>query len=407
MKICIHRGSDQIGGSCVELEHGGSRIVIDLGLPLDAVGPSADLLPPVAGLTQPSSSLLGIIISHPHQDHYGLLACVHGSIPIAMGAAGRRILKAAAPFMPGALPQLGTLELADRVPLDLGPFRITPYLVDHSAYDAYALLIEAGGKRVFYSGDFRAHGRKSAMFEKLLAYPPAFIDCLLLEGTSLSRLDKNAQFETEAALENRFVDAFKRIKGMPLVFAAGQNIDRIVTVYRACKRSNRRMVVDLYTAEVLAATENQRLPQGSWQGINVIIPPSQSAQADKIENLRERHRCIKWSTLRDLSSQSVLLCRQSVLDTLVRSDMVAGAEILYSMWDGYLEDGKLTAKLEALGLPLTHLHTSGHADIPTLKRLAEALRPAALTPIHSQHPGRYADLFSNVASHADGEWWSI
>lgn len=407
MKICIHRGSHQIGGSCVELEHDGARIVIDLGLPLDADGPSPDLLPPVAGLTSPSTDLLGIVISHPHQDHYGLLSCVHESIPIAMGAAGRRILKAAAPFMPGSLPNVGTLELADNVPLELGPFRITPFLVDHSAYDAYALLIEAGGKRIFYSGDFRAHGRKSALFEKLVAHPPEAVDCLLLEGTSLSRLDENARFETEASLESGFVAAFKRIKGMPLVFASGQNIDRIVTVYRACKRSNRRMVVDLYTAEVLAATGNMRLPQGSWQGINVIIPGSQSAQASKIDDLKERHRCIRWSTLRDLASQSVLLCRQSMLDRLIAANVVDDAEIIYSMWEGYLEDGKLKAKLETIGMPLTHLHTSGHADIPTLKRLADALRPASLTPIHSQHPERYSELFQKVIPHADGEWWAI
>ncbi len=51
MKICIHRGSHQIGGSCVEIEHEGTRILIDFGLPLDADVASPDLLPPVMGLT--------------------------------------------------------------------------------------------------------------------------------------------------------------------------------------------------------------------------------------------------------------------------------------------------------------------------------------------------------------------
>ncbi len=72
--------------------------------------------------------------------------------------------------------------MQDRVPFDLGPFRVTPFLVDHSAYDAYALLVEADGRRLFYSGDFRAHGRKAALLEKLVAAPPAGIDALLLEG---------------------------------------------------------------------------------------------------------------------------------------------------------------------------------------------------------------------------------
>ena len=52
--------------------------------------------------------------------------------------------------------------LADRKPFELRPFTITPFLVDHSAFDAYALLVEAGGRRLFYSGDLRGHGRNAA-----------------------------------------------------------------------------------------------------------------------------------------------------------------------------------------------------------------------------------------------------
>ena len=52
--------------------------------------------------------------------------------------------------------------------LDVGPFRITPFLIDHSAFDSYALEIQSDGKRCFYSGDPRGHGRKAALFERLL-----------------------------------------------------------------------------------------------------------------------------------------------------------------------------------------------------------------------------------------------
>ena len=186
MKICIHRGTQEIGGTCVEIAHDGSRIAIDLGLPLHAETNGPEWLPPVAGLTQPADDFLGIVISHPHQDHYGLLAHVHETVPIAMGQAARRILTAASRFVPGPTVQLGNLELRDRRLLSLGPFSITPFMVDHSAYDAYSLLIEAGGQRVFYSGDFRGHGRKAALFERLVAAPPTAIDCLMLEGTSIA-----------------------------------------------------------------------------------------------------------------------------------------------------------------------------------------------------------------------------
>jgi ribonuclease J len=51
-------------------------------------------------------------------------------------------------------------------------FAVTPYLIDHSGFDAVAYLIEADGKRLFYSSDFRGHGRKSMLFDLMLANPP-------------------------------------------------------------------------------------------------------------------------------------------------------------------------------------------------------------------------------------------
>ena len=75
--------------------------------------------------------------------------------------------------------------LRDLQPIAVGPFRITPLLVDHSAYDAYALLIEARGKRLLYTGDLRAHGRKASLFERLVKQPPQEIDVMLMEGTSI------------------------------------------------------------------------------------------------------------------------------------------------------------------------------------------------------------------------------
>ena len=61
--------------------------------------------------------------------------------------------------------------------MNLGPFLITPFLVDHFAYDAYALLIEADGKRLLYSGDLRMHQQKAQLMDKLMAFGPKDVDC--------------------------------------------------------------------------------------------------------------------------------------------------------------------------------------------------------------------------------------
>lgn len=94
MQICIHRGSRQIGGSCVELESGGKRLLIDLGLPLDAESNDMKYLPGVPGLDGSDPTLLGILISHPHLDHCGLLSHISRDVPIGMGPSARSILEA-------------------------------------------------------------------------------------------------------------------------------------------------------------------------------------------------------------------------------------------------------------------------------------------------------------------------
>jgi ribonuclease J len=72
MRLRIHRGASEIGGSCVEVEHDGKRGLIDLGLPLDTKAHGVPL-PAVKGLEKPDPGFLGIILSHPHQDHWGLV----------------------------------------------------------------------------------------------------------------------------------------------------------------------------------------------------------------------------------------------------------------------------------------------------------------------------------------------
>jgi ribonuclease J len=182
MKARIVRGSDQIGGSCLELEAAGHRLVIDLGLPLDGAPHPTSL--PAVDLDAPGLS--AVVIPHSHPDHYGLLEFLPESVPIYMGEATASILREASFYTPLGLRRPVNKFLADRTPIGIGPFEVTPYLVDHSAFDAYALLVEADGGRLLYSGDLRLHGRKSKAMKALIATPPPDLDVLVLEGTALS-----------------------------------------------------------------------------------------------------------------------------------------------------------------------------------------------------------------------------
>lgn len=408
MRVCIHRGADQIGGSCVELEQDGIRLVLDLGLPLDGDGEDSALLPAFGGV------LAAVVISHPHMDHYGLLRHLPCPVPVCMGAAARRIITAAAPFTGQALPCLEGPDLEHHRPIQIGPFTITPHLVDHSAFDAYALEVEAGGKRLFYSGDFRAHGRKSKLMDALVAHPPKDIEVLLMEGSSLSRLEEDQIFPTEAELEAAFVEQFQATSGLALVYASAQNIDRVVTLYRACKRADRTLIIDLYTAAILEATGSSKIPQSFWPHMALFVPQRQRVQILKNASFdllkkHAQHR-IYADGLRGMAHQAVLLFRPLHMRDLEASGVLEGATFAYSQWQGYLEESSSAywqGWLRQHGIPTRYIHTSGHASPSDLRRFANALAPKRLVPIHSFAPEKYPRQFENVISFPDGEWWEV
>lgn len=411
--LCIHRGARQIGGTCVEMTCSRNRLVLDLGLPLDSAFDDTPL-PNVPGLDAASDDLLGILISHPHQDHYGLAAKAHEDIPVIMGAGARRILEAARFFFTDTPSFRRSVVLEDRRPVRLGPFTVTPYLADHSAYDAYALQIDAGGRRIFYSGDFRAHGRKGRLFERLIQSPPPDIDVLLMEGSTIGRTGIDAVYPTEDQLEAAFQRRFESATGVSLVWTSAQNIDRLVTLYRACRHTGKKFVADLYTAHILQSIGNGRLPQPGWRDFYVYVPQRfriMIKERGLFDYIRRFAGCRVYpERLARWGAEAVMLFRPSMAWELDRFGCLDNAQLIYSLWSGYLREERLTwfkPWLDERGIPLHHRHTSGHAAVADLQRFAAALNPRALVPIHSFEPEAYPDLFDNVEPHGDGERWTI
>lgn len=414
MKVCIRRGAKQIGGTCIEIESQGKRLVLDIGQPLDC--PDADMaeMPDVQGFETADQSLLGIVLSHPHQDHYGLAFRVPSSTTFLMGEATKRILAAAAVFTPSSGTFEHVMHLVNNETIEIGPFMITPYLMDHSAYDSYAFLIEADGKRIFYTGDLRGHGRKANLFERLVAHPPQDVDVLLMEGTTIGRQDMEEGFPREKDIEQDLVQIFRDTPGMPLVWCSGQNIDRLVTVFRSAKRSGRQVIFDMYTAHILRATNNPRLPQAYWKEFRVFLPIYQKLriihqQQLEVSNLYANDR-IYPEKLAEVASHSVMLFRPSMQIDVERSRCLNGTCLVYSMWDGYRKEEKqkgFLAWLQEHNIPLYKCHTSGHASLRDLIRLREAFASAVVVPVHCEEPEMLTKTFDRVVRHANNEWWNV
>jgi len=414
MLLLIHRGARQIGGSCVELEHKDSTILLDLGLPLDNDfndDPEKCLPQPLfEQIRRGNKKIDAVILSHAHLDHYGLADMLPKEVPVYCGKASAELVAITGRAVTQKNKPLKLQSFDTGKTFQIDHFSVTPYLMDHSAFDAYGFLVSAGGKSVFYTGDFRGHGRKRKLFDRLTKNPPK-VNALIMEGTFVG--DRSNELTvTEDELEDMFVKVIEKTPGIVLVTSSSQNVDRIVTIFKATKRTGRKFIIDFYTAEILERLKSfARLPQPSWREIRVSYPQFSARRFEKLglKDILDKHRPngIRWTRINEIESQAVMLIRSGFLWDLKKFLDLKNASWIYSMWPGYFERSKplrnLKAFLEEKNAHYEYLHTSGHAKLADLKRLTDAMAPEMVIPIHTFHAKRFKDFFPDVRMVDDGE----
>lgn len=411
VSLTIHRSAHSIGGNCIELATGdGHRLILDMGRPLDAPREAGGLLPTTLDVTRP---VAGVLISHPHLDHYGLLQDLPAAWPVWCGEAAAQLMRMTTGLFGEPMPvhyrswQHGQVS-------QVGPFAITPYLTDHSAFDAYMLQIDVAGKRLFYTGDFRVHGRKASLVNRLMANPPPNIDVLLMEGTNLGT-DKPTRDET--ALESLFVALFSETAGRVFVNWSAQNIDRTVTLYRACRKTRRVLVIDLYTADVLETLARfGRIPQPDWQAIKVVVSANlankyrQEGKGEFVERMAGNGLAVRH--LQEHRKRWVIMTRPALVREFQKHGVSPDQQDswCWSNWSGYLAEPPglaLRAWFAAAGATARHIHTSGHASPADLRAFAMALNPATLVPIHGLAWDADTAGFPPITRLTDGEGYCL
>lgn len=373
------------------------------------------VLPKVKGLYFDSSEKpLALIITHAHLDHYGLAGQVQKDIPVHVSIGTRDLFDVSRIFLPRPVVFENVNILPKKKPVTFGPFSVTAYPVDHSAPDSMALLIEAEGKRVFYSGDLRSHGRKGYLFEELVKNAPMDIDCLLLEGTMIDRIKQ--EFEDESAVEDALADVLRSKSNLALLFCSSQNLDRIVSAFRAVKKTDSILVIDLYTAFVLDKLQSisNNLPQYHWPEVRVKYWKSHAdslAKAGLEQFLFDVNpRKIQIEEIVEKRSKILMLAKANRLLGKVTEQLpdLNGLELIWSMWSGYLTGDDVVSRFSADSrVPIRQIHTGGHATADDLARLAAAIKPKVLVPVHTFAPDRFTEIADNVVVAKDGESFSI
>lgn len=371
----ILRGKDRIGENLIELTYGDTKILVELGKALDGGEQNSDLEKSVL-----KTKYNAVVVSHYHADHAGLIE-YKKDCPIFIGKGAYSILAAINEYHGRAIANNVT-TYANGKSFTVGGIKITPYLCDHSAFDSYMLLFEAGGKSILYTGDFRFHGRKDK--EKLLSALPKSVDVLICEGTNIG---SEKPCFTERELEDKLVDIMRKNDKPVFVLQSGTNIDRLVSVYRAAKRSGRILYEDDYTA-LIASAAGGKIPRPDvFDDVYAYTPCSLNGKRKdmffEVENKRGLRAIAR-------NRKFVMIVRSSMcgfMNKLYNSSLyIPGSTLVYSMWSGYKQE-KRTAKFLAcvtdMFIDIVDLHTSGHASTEDIDLLKQTVIADEYVTVHT------------------------
>lgn len=380
MKLCIHRGTHQIGGIAAEISTASTRILIDMGdeLSLDPNFVSAPL--DIPGVTDGNGHCDAVLFTHYHGDHTGQMLRIRPEIPIYAGALAKDIMRLSAERggqkNEALCRRIETIQtFSPGKPFLIGDIQITPFCIDHSACDSYLFLIEADGKRLLYTGDFRLHGVRGNVMDKILERRVGTVDVVVTEGTTVSRSEHEAV--TEWGLQKR-VKAYLRQYKYVFVLCAATNLDRVFALARAVPRG-KYCICDDYQ-KMLVETVSKH-----WSGISSFY------EMPKLLSFKH-HPPARFAELGGL----MFVRANSKFGAIICQYDPAQSILLYSMWDGYrTKPGSTIPDFLALTDTWETLHTSGHASPEDLRHVIEKADPEIVIPIHTEAPQKMQTLCQN------------
>lgn len=248
---------------------------------------------------------------------------------------------------------------------------ITPIEVDHSAFNAHMFLIECDGKKVLHTGDFRTHGQRGKAVIKALEKYVGKVDCLICEGTTLSR--KKGLLLTEMELQYKAEKIFEENK-YTFVLCSSTNIDRIAAIHKATIKAGKLFVCDSYQKEILMYIDSISRSK-LYKFKNRVL-----SYGDNIFELMK-------------NNGFVMLVRDNYISREVMKQFPK-SKFIYSQWEGYLNAESTQYESLQKFVPQRHvkLHTSGHANFTAIKKVCQTVEPNIIIPIHGENPGNFIRL---------------
>jgi ribonuclease J len=374
-----------IGKNCNVIEIGEDILVVDAGIqfPTDDMLGVDVVIPDFTYLEERRERVRGIVITHGHEDHIGGLPYLleKVSAPIYATQLARGLIETK--LNANALKNTSLHTIADGDEIVLGPFRVTPFHVNHSIPDAVGLAIRTPAGLIVHTGDFKVdhtplEGRPTDL-SALARLSNEGVTLLLSDSTNA---ESPGYTPSESQLRDAFDQVFSRAQGRIIVATFASLLSRVQLVIETAARHGRKIAVAGRSME-------QNVEIAEKLGY-VRFPENARVQVSQINNLPDDEIVIMAtgsqgepnSALARMALGRFRYVKIREGDTVIlSSNAIPGNETaIHSNIDNLFRRGANVVYGRQAGL-----HVSGHAAQEELKMVLNLLRPKYFVPIHGAY----------------------
>ena len=340
------------------------------------------------------SNIGAIFLSHYRADYSTLTHGLLENVPVYTGRLAGRITASAAKYK-----DISPCDFAgfyeSGAPIAVGEIKVTPYLVDDSIYDGYLLLIEADGKKVLYTGDYRANSRKR--FEEMLKGLPEKVGLLICERGVIAKEDAN--LVTERDVEEKAAKLIENKRGPVFILQDLTDFDRTASMFFAAKRNKRVFLEDLYLSQIASAAGDAMPNPAGWTGVRAYLTGGYKEDHFRYKMFTELPRLSKS----ELGAQKYVMCIRPTMKKFMKSLFQERGFRDGLLINSLQEEGwSSTATQEFLsfasgkGLEVVTLRSSGHADAMALKALVNTVKLAKILPVDPEKVPWLANEYAGI-----------